>query len=86
MMSQDRNEVSNDYDGERGDALEDFVGIFYMRSGGPFRYKIPNFPLGGHADVFRFFKTVNVFTEESTREKQLKGNLFFAIFDVKKVS
>ena len=48
-------------------------------------FLISQAPLGGHADVFRFFKTVNVFTEESTREKQLKGNLFFAIFDVKRV-
>ena len=31
-------------------------------------------------------ETLNIFTGESAREKQLKGNLFFAIFDVKKVS
>ena len=71
----------------KGATLEDFVGILYMLSGGLFRYKIPNFPLGSHAHVFRFLKTVNIFTEVSTREKQLKGNFFFfAIFDVKRVS
>ena len=31
-------------------------------------------------------ETLNIFTEESTREKQLKGNLFFAVFDVKRVN
>ena len=66
LMSQDRNEVSNDYDGERA-TLWKISSEYLMCS--PVDYsgtKFQIFPSAVTQRFLGFFKTVNMFTEEST--------------------